>query len=189
MAARSPSNTKRGPKGTTIRYEHGRVKVVATRGHRWSDAAETLFLDALAASANVTSAAEAAGFSTVAIYARRRRDAAFAARWAAAVQEGVARLEVALVRAAADTMEGLEFDSDAPIPRMTVAEATNLWRLHRDQAAGRRDSHPGPAVRLRTMDELRDGIVRKIEAIKATRGLPPAERAAILGQTPPGSDG
>ena len=81
------------------------------------------FLDHLAASCNVTHAAQEAGFSREAYYARRRRDPAFAERWQDALAQGYARLEAALVKAAIDRMEGRPPDPDTPFPPMTVQDA------------------------------------------------------------------
>src|SRR5687767_12423732 len=93
---------------------------IASTGRRWTDEAEAQFLDSLAASCNVTLSAQAAGFSKEAIYRRRRTDAGFAARWQAALEQGYARIEIALVRRAADALEGFAPDPDTPFPEMTV---------------------------------------------------------------------
>lgn len=69
-----------GPEGTMLHSGRHGPQRVTTRGHRWSDEAETLFLDHLAATANVTASAKACGFSIHALYARRRQDRAFTKR-------------------------------------------------------------------------------------------------------------
>lgn len=163
-------STSRGPAGTIHRYAEGsRAKLIRTSGARWSDEAEEIFIDALAATCNVTAAAEACGFTTEAIYRRRRRHADFAAKWDAAARQGYARIEMALVRTAADTLEGLEI-TDHPIPKMTVAEAMNLLKLHRATAGDGKGYRFGHHARPRPLEELREGILRKVEAIKAARG-------------------
>ena len=97
-----------GPTGTILRAggKDG-PQCVRSRGERWTDAAEAVFLDHLAASCNITAAAEASGFTTFSAYRRRRRDAAFAQRWQAALEQGYVRIEMALVRRAAEALEGL----------------------------------------------------------------------------------
>ncbi len=60
---------------------------------RWSAKREALFLEALAASANVASSLRAAGLAETTVYRRRRRHAEFAAKWAAALREGYLKLE------------------------------------------------------------------------------------------------
>jgi hypothetical protein len=117
-------------------------QIIAARGHRWTDEDEAVFLDCLAATCNVTLAAEKAGFSTEAIYRRRRRDPGFAERWQAALAQGYARIEIALVRRAADTLEGVAPDPDVPLATLTVRDAVAI---------------------------LRGSILAKLEAIEAVR--------------------
>ena len=161
----------RGPEGTRVRYtQTGRAQVVKTGGAQWSDEAEEKFFDVLAATCNVRLSAAEVGFTTFTVYRQRRLRADFAERWRAALAQGYARLEMALVEAAADSMEGVEFDADRPIPQMTAAEAMNLLKLHRADVNGGKPGRPGQFAKPRSLDELRDGIVRKIEAIRAVYG-------------------
>ena len=69
----------RGPAGVILRA-NGKdgPQLVRSRGHRWTEEAEEIFLDVLAATNNATYAAAECGFSTEAIYARARRDPDFA---------------------------------------------------------------------------------------------------------------
>ncbi|WP_411291667.1 hypothetical protein [Sphingorhabdus sp.] len=55
------------------------------------------FLDHLAATANVSASARTAGVAGSAVYAERRRSAAFRGDWALALAEGYARLEIDLL--------------------------------------------------------------------------------------------
>ena len=162
----SPPEPPTGPAGAQVRYgEGGRAKLICTSGHRWSDEAESLFFDALAASCNVKHAAAASGFTPPTVYAQRRKRPEFAARWDEALGQGYVRLEMALVEAAVDTFEGVPFDADRPIPPVTVAEAIRLVQLYRGAVKG---DGPGPGrrPRRRTLDEVRASIIRKIEAIE-----------------------
>src|SRR3954454_14815959 len=61
--------------GSKMVISAGQVKRV--NGARWNQAAERRFFATLAATANVTTAADAVGFSTTAIYARRLRHLVF----------------------------------------------------------------------------------------------------------------
>lgn len=146
---------------------------IRTTGHRWSDAAETIFLDQLAASCNVTHAAAAAGFSAVAIYKRRSNDPAFARRWGVALAQGYARIEELLIRRATETLEDRAPDPDTPIPAMSVRDAIALLALHRAAVKGE-GNHPGWRGRPRALDEVRDSILTKLEAIEAQRRADPA---------------
>ena len=84
---------KRGAAGRVLRPAVNRnTRIIRSTGARWSDTAEGVFLGHLAATCNVTAAAEAAGFSTTAIYTRRMKEPGFAERWEAALKQGYARL-------------------------------------------------------------------------------------------------
>src|SRR3546814_9230368 len=78
----------------------------AERAGRPGRAQMDVFLDELAASSNVAASARAAGVSANAMYRERRRNAAFAKRWLAALCEGYARLEAELLSEALVTPHG-----------------------------------------------------------------------------------
>ena len=158
-----------GPAGTLLRGGKDGLQRVESRGKRWTDAAEAAFLDALAASCNVTHAARATGFSKEAIYKRRSNDPAFAARWQAALAQGYARIEMLLVRRATEALEGIAPDPGTPIPQMSVRDALAILQLHRASATGEGGRHPGWRARPRSLDEMRDSILAKLEAIERRR--------------------
>ena len=160
-----------GPEGTSVRAggKDG-PQIIRSRGKRWTDEAEEIFLDRLAASNNATWAAEQAGFSREAIYARARRDPAFAERTAAARFLARGRIDEALNRAAEDFLAGKAPDADAPIVVASVQEAIAIQRLNRpaQTGEGRRPAWP---ARPRTLDEVYDSILTKLSAIARKRGL------------------
>ena len=157
--------------GTTVRRAINRnTKLIRTRGKRWSDAAEATFLCALAASANITAAASAAGFSTTAIYRRRLRDAGFAARWADAIELGYTRLECLVLETATCTLEGTPLAADHPMLPTTMADALNLLKLHRAQARGGPPQRYGWRLSLPPIEEVDAEILRRVEAIERGRG-------------------
>ena len=167
-------NVGNGPQGTLMRAggKDG-PQMVRSQGDRWTDEAEAIFLDHLAASCNVTLSAKAVGFSREAIYRRRRNDPGFAERWQAALEQGYARIEMLLVRRAAETLEGSlqeprEPDPDTPLPEMTVRDAIAILQLHRSSVKGDGRS-PGWRARPRSLDEMRDSILAKLEAVEAAR--------------------
>ncbi len=141
---------------------------LADSGSRWTDAHEERFLDELAASCNVTRAAKAVGFSCVAIYRRRRTDAAFAERWQKALAQGYLRIEMALLRRADEAAEGRTPDPRIPIAPMTVKEALSLLKMHSASVTGQGFAR-GRRAQPRTLDEVRDSILAKLEAIEAAR--------------------
>jgi hypothetical protein len=156
-----------GPAGTCLRASgKDGPQIVRSGGRRWTDEAEEIFLDALAATCNVTAAAERTGFSKEAIYRRRRSDPAFAARWAEALAQGVARLDMLLVRTAEDYLEGRAPDPDSPFASMTVRDAIAILKLHKPGTEGQPARYPGWRGRPRTMDEMRASILAKFDAIE-----------------------
>lgn len=160
-----------GPVGSSLRASgKDGPQIINSKGKRWTDEAELLFLDALGATCNVTASARAAGFSTEAIHRRRRRDAGFAQRWAAALEQGYVRLETAMIRRATEAMDGLAADPDSVMPPVTFAEAINLLRLHRAGASAERAARGGGSRRRpRSLDEVRRSIMIKLEAVVAMR--------------------
>ena len=164
MAGGKGTSDKAGPRGTGVLVGKDGPQLIRTTGHRWSEEAEALFLDHLAATCNVTASAEAAGFSREAIYKRRRHDPGFAERWQAALEQGYARIEMALVRRAADALEGFAPDPDTPIPEMTVQDAVTILKLHGPAVKGEGRA-PGWRARPRSLDEMRDSILAKLEAM------------------------
>lgn len=165
---------------------NGGTKVIRISSNaRWSDAAEERFLGTLAETCNVTAAAQAAGFSNTAVYKRRARWPGFAAEWDAAVAQGYARLEARLVELATDSLrerDGGEGDAGnggrgSRDPIMTIAEATNLLRLHRASARGGAPQNFGWNRATPDPDAMRASILRKIEAMERA-GEPVEERRA-----------
>ena len=181
-------NVGNGPEGLLTRAggKDG-PQVIRSKGDRWTEEAEAVFLDHLAASCNVLASCEAAGFCNTSVYKRRREDAAFAQRWQAALEQGYLRIEMALVRRAAEALEGFAPDPDTPIPVMTVEQAIKVLDRHRATVEG------GPPsrrrwTRPRTLDEVSDSILRKLEAIApkafgtgSTPAPPAAEKAESSG--------
>ncbi|MEA3009869.1 MAG: hypothetical protein QOJ91_1561 [Sphingomonadales bacterium] len=162
-----------GPAGAILR-SHGKdgPQLVRSRGHRWTDEAEGVFLDCLAASNNATWAAEQCGFSTVAIYQRARRDPVFAEKMEAARSQAYGRIDEALARRAEDFLAGRPPDPESPIVDMTVQDAIAILKLHRAaQNPGGNARRPAWPARPKSLEEMRDSILRKLSAIARKRGL------------------
>lgn len=162
-----------GPKGSILRLsgKDGPQRVESS-GHRWTEEAEAIFLDALAASNNATWAAEQCGFSRVAIYARARRDPALADKMAAARALSHGRIEEGLTREAEDFLAGKPPNPDRPGPPMTIQDAIAILKLNRQgqgrDVEGRRPAWP---ARRRTIGEVHDSILAKLSAIARKRGI------------------
>jgi hypothetical protein len=164
------------PAGTITRAS-GRwgPQVTQTSGRFWTDEAEAIFLDTLSACANVARAAAASGFSETTCYRRRRTDAGFARRWEEALQQGYAVLEAALLARAIELAQGAPAEPGRPFPDMSVREAISILNAHRAAVKGI-GHHPVRRARPRSLDEVRDSILRKLGAIEARRLAEEAEQ-------------
>jgi hypothetical protein len=160
-----------GPAGRRVRASgKDGPQIIHSAGARWTDEAESLFLDTLAATNNVRVAAEAAGFSREAIYARARRDPEFAEKKAHARAIGCGRIEDGLYLAADHVLSGKPVPPDCPWPNMSVQEAIAIARLNRPAQAGE-GRRPAWPARRRSLAEVHDSILRKLSAIARQRGL------------------
>lgn len=169
--ARSRKSGRSGPKGSIARRggKDG-PQIVHSDGYRWTDEAEEIFFDSLAASNNARWSADQCGFSTAAIYARARRDPDFAEKMAVARALAQGRIDEGLNRAAEEFLAGKAPDPDAPIVVASVEQAIAIQKLNRpaQTGEGRRPAWP---ARPRTLDEVRASILRKLSAIARKRGL------------------
>ena len=146
---------------------NGKTQVIRSPGRkRWSQKAERVFLETLAATCNVTAAAEAAGFSTVAIYRRRKLWPGFAAEWAACVEHGYARLETALIDRASDSLRREAIGGDRVGPAVGFEQGLNLLRLHRAEVRGGKPQRYDARARAPDIEAVRASILRKIEAVE-----------------------
>lgn len=145
----------------------GRPCVMRVGPGRWSTERERVFLEELAATANVKASAQAAGVSTAAVYRRRMGWPAFAEAWAASLAQGWARIETLLVQAATETLERPEVSGAREPPAMSVAQAIDLYKLHRHGVTGegRRPRHDWRAKEP-TIEEVRAEVLRRVRAIK-----------------------
>lgn len=140
-------------------------QVQTTRRKRWTAETEKTFLDALSTTCNATRACEEIGWNYSVVYARRRKDPDFAARWRLAWAAGYERVEQLLLQNAVETLQGWEPDPTLPMPRMTVAEALTLVRMEklvRADPSRRR----GSFAKRKSLDDVRASILRKLSAIE-----------------------
>lgn len=150
----------------------GAAQVKRVNSARWSEAKERRFFDELVATANVRRAAEAAGVSANAVYARRAKSAVFRRRWEQALANGRAAIEMGLVAEAKRSLDPDEMDLPAPDPRVTVSEAIKITQMN--QSAGGRGRSGAAAFQEdeaegheEAMEELRARLQRKIEGLRA----------------------
>jgi hypothetical protein len=152
---------------------------VKTGGYQWSDEAEEAFFDRLAASCNVRASAASVGFTAFTVYRQRRMRPDFALKWQAALEQGYARLEMALLEAANDTLACVAFDAERPIPKMSVEQAMNVLRAHRHEVRGDGKAGPGHLPVPPALEAVRARIEKKVRAIKAARHVAPTCPAGV----------
>lgn len=168
-----------------VRGANGRrAQVARARLRQWTPRAETRFLATLAATCNVKAACAEVGLSVPGAYAHRHRWPEFARRWDAAVEEGGMRLEIGLMQRACNLFspdeQVLEAEG-ARLPPMTVDQAMLTLAQYRKRLHGVGKT-AGRWRRPRTLDEVRDSILRKIEAIENARRFDPQALAADKAQ-------
>jgi hypothetical protein len=123
----------RGGEPVVVQLKSGRFQVRRAQPGKVTQQAEQAFLLALSATANIRLAAASVGVAEAAFFRRRNRNPAFAREWAAALAEGYARIEEALL---AGWMPGSGEDdawqrNEPPAtPPMTPAQALQLLHLH-----------------------------------------------------------
>jgi hypothetical protein len=169
--ARSKDSRRSGPEGSIARGSgKDGPQIIHSKGKRWTDAAEEIFLDALAASNNATWAAKQCGFSCEAIYARARRLPDFAEKMTAARAFARDRIDEGLYRAAEDFLAGKAPDPDAPLVVTSVEQAIAIQKLNRpaQTGEGRRPAWP---ARPRALAEVHGSILKKLSAIARKNGL------------------
>jgi hypothetical protein len=140
---------------------------------RWGKRKQEAFLAELAATGNLRLASKAVGISYEAVRKRRIRDPQLDAACKAAIEACRARIPEFLAGAAVQTFDpqSLPDPDSSPLPKVTIAEAIQIAKLPRAEPrpegipdnyeyAGRGESRP----RVRTLDEVRDSILEKVEA-------------------------
>ena len=179
MAEKTTPEPKAAIAGSCVHYTNtGHAQRVFTPGKQWSDEAEEEFLDCLAASCNVSWSAGQAGVAHTTVYRHRRLRAEFASRWQAALEQGYARLEMGLIEAANDSLAGVKFDEKRPIPPMTYDQIIRILGAHAASVKGGDRKKPGWQAQPKPLEEMRESIIRKVEAIKNARGkIAPANTA------------
>lgn len=151
-----------------VACRRGGSKVRKAPAQSWTTPRRTLFLDALAATANVRMAAEAAGMGLRATYKLRQRDAAFAELWEAALEQGYGRLESELLSSAlgerrdgAADVNAIEPDGDrATVGPLDQALALQLLALRQVRAGERR--RPKPSYKMVPIADVERALMKQL---------------------------
>lgn len=145
-----------------------RIQTRAARPDGFTDAKRQVFLDHLAGCSNMTRAAAAAGISTNSVNYHRRRDPAFAAQVAEALDAGYETLEAAMMERAATGGGGYAPGPDAaavPGPEsVDTALGLHLLALRKRPGASRTGAG-GRRPRRATDTELDTAILAKLDVL------------------------
>ena len=130
----------------------------------WTKTKESGFLTALAETCNVTLACKDAGVSVAAVYARRKKNAAFRAAWLEAVAVAYRRLELLLLERSFNGTEKVITRKDGSEERVREypnAIALKLLAMHKETAEAA-EREPGEGE----LEELRARLQGKIERLR-----------------------
>jgi len=139
---------------------------------RWSQAKEAIFFEELAATANATMAAEAAGVSPNAVFARRLKHPLFRAKWEAVVRTSKAAIDLYLVEETKKTFDPASLDSGEVAPRVTIDQAIRISQLNAPKKKEQEEELPNPfaeeaaAMTPDDVAELREKLVRKLRRMR-----------------------
>jgi hypothetical protein len=146
------------------------------RGHSWTKARRRRFLKELAATANVSASASAAGMSPSSAYRLRRLDAAFAEAWQDALDIGLDALEDAVMKRAIDGVEKTHFHAGKPVgtsKSYSDALAMFLLKAHRPQVYGEAKDLKKDAAASAAPDPVAE-LEARLAAIERRQEAPPA---------------
>jgi len=187
-AAEQETSDGRGQDGRELKLSRGRGADGAppqpqrrrTPRHGWTGRRRARFLETLKATCNVKEACRVVGMGMSGAYELRKRDAAFAAEWAEALEQGYAELEMLLLRQSihgSETTETIDEGGGTGRRRTKTvhsyphAIAVRLLFAHKGAVDAFRSERgidrPGG-------DAVRDEIQRRIEAMRA-----PPERGEV----------
>lgn len=155
------------------------------RRNLFGKARRIAFLEHLAATCNVQASAAAAEISVSAVYVHRMKDPAFREAWQAALEQGYARLEAALLLRAARGGDAIKVRGDKQVTGRDAPEevdwdkAMDLLRHHQRGLAGRPVDNRMRPARV-PIEALTAKLVRKLKAL----GVTVAEEEAGGGAAP-----
>ena len=121
------------------------------------------FLSEFAGSCNVQRSCEAAGMSTQAAYARRRRDPVFAKAWAEAMCEGYAKLELLMLERALGEMDEPLPEAGSKALRMSERSMLSMLSVHRQAV---KDARAAMAPAASGDDDSAAILISRLEEIR-----------------------
>lgn len=130
-----------------------------------------IFLEHLAATCNVQASAAAAEVAASTVYANRMRDADFRADWQAALEQGYARLEAALIERAmrGEGRAAIKGDKEVEGPdapaEIDWEKGMELLRHHQRGLAGKGPRGVPAAPQRVPIEQVTDKLIRKLRAL------------------------
>ncbi len=153
------------------RGKSGEVQQRRVRKDGWTVRKRAVFLDHLAANANVTYAAEAAGIKPCNAYSLRRRDADFADMWDHALEAGYAALEAMLIERARGIVDVPIGETQVPSAAQMDSELALRLLQQRRRAGSAPHRIGGPPRRRATEEETNAAIMKKLRALAKRLGV------------------
>ena len=163
------------------RGRNGRLKLVASGPKRWNAAVERRFFAALSICGNVAASARSVGFGERCVWERRRKWPAFAQAMEQVLDEAELRIEFRLA-ALGNDLDAAVLEAGDEGPAQNAAgggEAAAIpfdpefaLRFLKWREQKRRGTAPPPGGQWRaprSLDEVRDSILRKVRAIERHR--------------------
>ncbi|HEY0597773.1 hypothetical protein [Sphingopyxis sp.] len=160
-----------------MRSGKGRLLVEAKPSRREiSQRKRDEFIRHLGETCNVSLSAERTGVAFSTFYRIRQRDAAFAAAWQSALDDGYQRLEMGLLHAALAVVEGRRPDGSetgdgAVIAPMTMEQAMRVLGRHEGSVRGGklRSLRLGKG-RMPTSEETDEEVLKRLAILRRQRG-------------------
>ena len=129
------------------------------------------FLEHLAATCNVQASAREAGVAVSTVYANRMRDPEFRADWQAALEQGYARLEAALIARAFAAERRIKVRGNKAVEgpdspdEVDWEKGMELLRHHQRGLAGLHQRNSTHVPKRVGMEGLTEKLIRKLRAI------------------------
>lgn len=159
----------RAATGAVAGAANRQVQVRKARADGWTVARRNAFLDHLAMTCNVQDSALAVGMASEGAHRLRRRDAAFAEAWRAALEEGYEHIEGQLLARAIGQQADPERRGD-PSARPVDTE-TGFRLLAQRNRLGGSPRRGGPArVKRVPIEQLTASLKRKLDALAKRLG-------------------
>jgi hypothetical protein len=141
------------------------------RHNRFGKARRRIFLEHLAATCNVQASAGEAGVAVSTVYANRMRDPEFRADWDAALEQGYARLEAALIERAMRSGGRTKFRGDKQVEGPDAPEEIDwekgmeLLRHHQRGRTGIAQRNPAHVPKRVPIERVTEKLIKKLKAI------------------------